>query len=64
MGDYNGVTLSGGDVLVNPELEQTSKLRQWWDSQGRSAQFNSLTVAVGYIPTYFLKSEKTFLMVM
>lgn len=29
---------------MNPELEQTSKLRQW-DSQGRSAQFNSLTVA-------------------
>lgn len=45
VGDYNGVTLSGGDVLVNPDLEQTSKLRQWWDTQGRSAQFNSLTVA-------------------
>jgi len=45
VGDYNGCTLSGGDLLVNPELEQTSKLRQWWDTKGRSSQFNSLSVA-------------------
>jgi len=45
VGDYNGCTLSGGDLLVNPELEQTSKLRQWWDSKGRSTEFTSLSVA-------------------
>eukprot|EP00088_Acartia_fossae_P046737 TRINITY_DN5054_c0_g2_i1.p1 TRINITY_DN5054_c0_g2~~TRINITY_DN5054_c0_g2_i1.p1 ORF type:complete len:620 (+),score=202.71 TRINITY_DN5054_c0_g2_i1:71-1930(+) len=45
VGDYNGVTLSGGDLLINPDLDQTSKLRSWWDTQGRSTDFSSLTVA-------------------
>jgi len=43
--DYNGVTLSGGDLLCNPEIEQTSTLKGWWNTKGRSTEFNSMTVA-------------------
>merc|ERR1719348_2111912 len=43
--DYNGVTLSGGDLLCNPEIEQTSTLKGWWNTKGRSTEFSSMTVA-------------------
>jgi len=42
--DYNGVTLSGGDVLLNPDMEPAMKLRSWWQEAGSTATFNSLTV--------------------
>jgi len=42
--DFNGVGLSGGDVLVNPDMDQSHELKSWWDEGGSSANFNSLTV--------------------
>jgi len=43
--DFNGITLSGGDILVNPELPQAHALLGWWDEKGkRSTSFNSITV--------------------
>jgi len=42
--DYNGVTLSGGDVLVNPDIDQSHKLKSWWKESGSSASLSSLTV--------------------
>jgi len=44
VGDYNGITLSGGDLLLNPELEQATKMRFWWDESGGVTNFTSLTV--------------------
>ena len=34
VGYYNGITLSGGDLLLNPELEQAAQMRLWWDESG------------------------------
>jgi len=42
--DYNGVTLSGGTVLVNPDIDQSHKLKGWWETGGATSSINSLTV--------------------
>ena len=42
--DYNGVTLSGGDILVNPDMDLAHELKGWWDNEGCSATTNSITV--------------------
>ena len=42
--DFNGVTLSGGDILVNPDLEQAHELKGWWDNEGSSAAVTTITV--------------------
>jgi len=42
--DYNGVTLSGGDILVNPDLDYAHELKGWWDNEGCSVSATSITV--------------------
>lgn len=42
--DFNGVTLSGGDILVNPDIEQAHELKGWWDNEGSSAAVTTITV--------------------
>jgi len=42
--DFNGITLSGGDLMVNPALAEATKLRFWWDECGAVTNFTSLTV--------------------
>ena len=37
---------SGGDVLVNPDIDQSHKLKSWWKESGSSASLSSLTVQV------------------
>jgi replication factor A1 len=32
--DYGGKTLSGGTPFPEPEMPETSRLQQWWDTQG------------------------------
>eukprot|EP00529_Nitzschia_sp_RCC80_P016749 CAMPEP_0113450592 /NCGR_PEP_ID=MMETSP0014_2-20120614/5906_1 /TAXON_ID=2857 /ORGANISM="Nitzschia sp." /LENGTH=646 /DNA_ID=CAMNT_0000341929 /DNA_START=168 /DNA_END=2108 /DNA_ORIENTATION=- /assembly_acc=CAM_ASM_000159 len=42
--DYGGKSLSGGDVHVEPKVEEAESLRQWWTSQGsRSSPAKSLS---------------------
>ena len=41
--DLNRVTLSGGDILVNPDMAH--ELKGWWDNEGYSQQSRSITVA-------------------
>ena len=45
MSDFNGVSLSGGDVLVNPDLDLAHELKGWWDSEGCRQDMTSLTVS-------------------
>ena len=45
LSDFNGVSLSGGDVLVNPDLDLAHELRGWWDSEGCRQEMTSLTVS-------------------
>jgi len=42
--DFNGVTVSGGDIMVNPDLDLAHELKGWWDNEGCSAATSSLTV--------------------
>ena len=39
----NRVTLSGGDILVNPDMAH--ELKGWWDNEGYSQQSRSIMVA-------------------
>jgi len=39
------VTLSGGDIMVNPDMDQAHELKGWWDNEGHSMATQSLTVA-------------------
>jgi len=43
--DFNGVTLSGGDILVNPDMDMAHELKGWWDNEGYSQQSRSISVA-------------------
>jgi len=42
--DFNGVGLSGGDVMINPDLAESHALKGWWDEVGCNTNFTSLTV--------------------
>ena len=44
--DFNGVSLSGGDVLLNPDLDLAHELKGWWESEGcRQEDVTSITVS-------------------
>jgi len=43
--DYNGVTLSGGDVLINPDMPLAHELKGWWENDGSSMETTSITVS-------------------
>jgi len=43
--DFNGVSLSGGDILVNPDLDLAHELKGWWDSEGCQQEMASITVS-------------------
>ena len=44
--DFNGVSLSGGDILINPDLDLAHELQGWWESEGcRQEAVTSLTVS-------------------
>ena len=43
--DFNGVSLSGGDILVNPDLDLAHELKGWWDNEGSTQETTSITVA-------------------
>jgi len=42
--DFNGVTLSGGDLLTNPDMPQGHEVKGWWDNEGCNMATQSLTV--------------------
>lgn len=42
--DFNGVTLSGGDLLTNPDMPQGHEVKGWWDNEGCNMSTQSLTV--------------------
>jgi len=42
--DFNGVTLSGGDILINPDMDLAHELKGWWDNEGSSQSTSSITV--------------------
>jgi len=43
--DFNGVSLSGGDILINPDLDLAHELKGWWDNEGSTQETTSITVA-------------------
>jgi len=43
--DFNGVSLSGGDMMINPDIDLAHELKGWWDNEGSSANTTSITVA-------------------
>ena len=45
LSDFNGVSLSGGDILVNPDLDLARELKGWWDSEGCKQEMASITVS-------------------
>jgi len=42
--DFNGITLSGGDLLSNPDMPQGHEVKGWWDNEGCNVATQSLTV--------------------
>ena len=42
--DFNGVSVSGGDILVNPDFDLARELKGWWDHEGSQASTTSITV--------------------
>jgi len=42
--DFNGITLSGGDLLNNPDMPQGHEVKGWWDNEGCNVATQSLTV--------------------
>jgi len=43
--DFNGVSLSGGDMMINPDIDLAHELKGWWDNEGSSVNTTSITVA-------------------
>ena len=39
------MSLSGGDILVNPDLALAHELKGWWDADGCRQEMSSITVA-------------------
>ena len=39
------MSLSGGDILVNPDLDLAHELKGWWDAEGCRQEMTSITVA-------------------
>ena len=39
------MSLSGGDILVNPDLPLAHELKGWWDAEGCRLEMSSITVA-------------------
>ena len=39
------MSLSGGDILVNPDLDLAHELKGWWDADGCRQEMSSITVA-------------------
>eukprot|EP00092_Neocalanus_flemingeri_P041085 GFUD01044742.1.p1 GENE.GFUD01044742.1~~GFUD01044742.1.p1 ORF type:complete len:375 (-),score=94.87 GFUD01044742.1:643-1767(-) len=44
--NFNGVTVSGGDIVINPDLDLAHELREWWDTEGSDMATVSITVQV------------------
>jgi len=42
--DFNGVTLSGGNILINPDMDLAHELKGWWENEGCNSKTNSITV--------------------
>merc|ERR1719187_322630 len=42
--DFNGITLSGGDLITNPDMPEGHEMKGWWDNEGCNMSTNSLTV--------------------
>ena len=45
--DYNGVTLSGSEILINPDIEIAHELKGWWDNEGFNTSGTSITTTGG-----------------
>ena len=42
--DFNGVTLSGMDILVNPDMDIAHELKGWWENEGQNSRTTSISV--------------------
>eukprot|EP00092_Neocalanus_flemingeri_P017032 GFUD01018420.1.p1 GENE.GFUD01018420.1~~GFUD01018420.1.p1 ORF type:complete len:627 (+),score=162.12 GFUD01018420.1:60-1940(+) len=42
--DFNGVSVSGGDILINPDFDLAHELKGWWDNEGSNVATSSITV--------------------
>jgi len=45
--DFSGVTLSGGDLLLNPDIQQSHELVSWWENGGSNVSTSSLSTQGG-----------------
>jgi len=42
--DFCGVSVSGGDIMVNPDFDLARELKDWWDNGGSQALTTSITL--------------------
>jgi len=42
--DFNGVSLSGGELMINPDMDLAHELKGWWDNEGCNVTTSSITV--------------------
>jgi len=42
--DFNGVSLSGGEIMLNPDIDVAHELKGWWDNIGCNSTTTSITV--------------------
>ena len=47
LSDFNGVTLSGSEILINPDIEIAHELKGWWDNEGVNTEGTSITTSGG-----------------
>ena len=60
--DFNGVSLSGGDLQVNPDMDLAHELKGWWESEGYKVNTSSITVQ-GHWKRAERKSKGNFKMI-
>merc|ERR1719411_928926 len=42
--NFNGCTLSGGDMMIDPDIEACHELRGWWQAEGSRTNLKSMSV--------------------
>ena len=42
--DFCGVSVSGGDIMVNPDFDLARELKDWWENGGSQALTTSITL--------------------
>lgn len=61
--DFSGVSLSAipvTKIIINPEIPQAKELRKWYETSGKTAHRQSLTVKANFTPKFTLAQVDNF----